>query len=287
MNAEDRLAELMDAATRALNPPIEDILAEGERRGRVRRRRRRAALAGGTAAAVLLAAGGAVLAERAEHTPRGITVGAGGAAEAAGSAEARPGGPSPSPRSTVSPAGDAASVQTVPINAIAAANILRRLVGGAWKLGGFAASTPGSVLDVDIEDGLGPARIFVDVAPAAKSGMDPIDCTPQVGLLKGGGPRPVGALPPSCSVETFPNGDRAMVEVLAADTSGEYQYRIIVSRADGVAVEITAANGDWNNPKAAVTRARPPLTPAQWTAIALSAAWQVNVPVTLAKKLVP
>ncbi|MGH3628357.1 MAG: hypothetical protein ACRDRL_13085, partial [Sciscionella sp.] len=57
--AEDRLAQLMDAATRTLDPPIESILTEGVRLGAARRRRRRAAVAGGTAAAVLLAAAGA------------------------------------------------------------------------------------------------------------------------------------------------------------------------------------------------------------------------------------
>src|SRR5215472_1440816 len=51
--AEDGLSEIMDAATRALAPPIDAILAEGERLGRRRRRRRHAAIATGTAVVVL------------------------------------------------------------------------------------------------------------------------------------------------------------------------------------------------------------------------------------------
>jgi hypothetical protein len=72
-------------------------------------------------------------------------------------------------------------------------------------------------------------------------------------------------------------------EVLGADSYGEYQYRVIVNRVDGVSVEITAANGDWSSTSTEVTRPVPPLTVAFLTKLALDPLWQLEVPVKLAK----
>jgi hypothetical protein len=196
-----------------------------------------------------------------------------GASAGAGSAP----GVAPSPSRTP-------SELLVPINATAALFILKARVPAYWKYGTYAVSTSNnSLLSVDVDDGGGLARIFVAIAAAAKSGMDPIDCSLQTPLLQGGGKRPVGALPASCTVQSYPNGDQVMQEVLKADPYGEYQYRIIANRADGVALEITAANGDWANPATEVTRAVPPLTVAAWTDIALDPLWQLQVPVKMAK----
>jgi nucleoid-associated protein YgaU len=285
--AEDRLAELMDAATRALNPPVQAILAEGERLGRVRRRRR-VAVAAGTAVAVLLAAGAGAVAAR---TARDSRLDAAGAVPATRSAAAAATALPESRAPAFADAAEAAkpapsqtrSAATVPINAAAAVAILRQLVASGWKFGTYPASSPGSVLRVDVDDGKGLAQIFVDLAPAAASGMDPIDCSRQTALTTGGGKRPAGADPASCAVASYANGDKAMQEVLKADSYGEYLYRIIVDRSDGVVVEITAANGDWNNPKTEVTRARPPLSVAQWTAVALDRLWQLRVPAKYAE----
>jgi hypothetical protein len=281
MNAEDRLSELMDAATRALNPPLEAMLEEGERRGRRRRRIRRAAVAAGTAAVVLLAAGGAALAERATDRPQ-YNVGLG---PVIGKPTA---GATPSPRLSTPATADSAQTPSpvststqglIPINSAAAVNILKRLVAAKWKFMSYDPTTTGA-LTFAVDDGQGLAQIFVAVQPAAASGMDAIDCTEQTALIQGGGKRPVGAVPASCVVRTYTNGDKAMQEVLKADAYGQYQYRIIVSRADGVAVEITAANGSWQSAATEVTRPRPPLSAAQWTTVALNPAWQPRMPVT-------
>jgi len=287
--AEDRLAELMDAATRALNPPLEPILAEAERRGRVRRRRRRAALAGGTVAAVLLAAGGTVVGVRATSSrPVDVTGNVPTPSRTATAlSEARPPATVPNTGSvSASPSPNAKTPPgqgTVPINSTAAVKILRQLVAAKWAFGTYSQGGADSLLDVDVDDGKGLAHIFVGVAPASNPGMDPIDCSLQAPLLKGGGTRPAGAPPPSCNISKTANGDMVMAEVLKADAYGDYEYRVITSRNDGVAVEITAANGDFSNRKTEMTRVAPPLSLGAWVAVALSRMWRLDVAVSLAE----
>lgn len=298
--AEDRLSELMDAATCALDPPISAILAEGERLGRSRRRRRRAAVATGTATVVLLAGAGVAVGLRVMHTtqydaddavpavhrlsraPTGP--GAESGPEAAASPNSAGADASSAPEFATPSPTPTASEALVPINSAAAFYILKTRVPADWKYGTYELSTSNtSLLTVDVNDGSGLARIFVAIATTANSGMDPVDCSLQTPLLEGGGKRPTGALPASCAVQHYPDGDQVMAEVLKADPYGEYQYRIIANRADGVALEITAANGDWGNPATEVTRAVPPLTVAAWTQIALDPLWQLMVPVKMAK----
>lgn len=299
--AEDRLSELMDAATRALDPPISAILAEGERLGRSRRRRRRAAVATGTAAVVLLAGAGAAAGLRltraaqydaadaapvVHHLSRAPTDTA-SAAEPGSSGSSGSWGASGSSGAPATPSlapGQSPSELLVPINAAAAFYILKTRVPAGWKYGTHDPSASNtSLLTVDVNDGAGLARIFVAIASTARSGMDPIDCSLQMPLIEGGGTRPAGAPPASCDVQHYPNGDRVMQEVLKADPYGEYQYRIIANRADGVALEITAANGDYGSPATEVTRVAPPLTVAAWTQIALDPVWQLQVPVRMAE----
>jgi hypothetical protein len=286
--AEDRLSELMDAATRALHPPVDAILAEGERLGRSRRRRRRTAVATGTAAVMLLAGAGAAAGLRLTRTAQYD------AADAAhvlhrpstaptGSATLTPpasGDATPSP----APTARTPAAALAPITATAAVNILRMKVSAAWKYGTYSQSSSGmSLLSVDVDDGKGLARVFVAIGRTKQSGLDPIDCKLQASLLANGGKRPTGAPPTSCVVQHYPNGDVVMQEVLQADPYGEYQYRIIADRADGIAMEITAANGDWSAASTEVTRITPPLNVAQWTAVALDPIWQLEVSAKLTK----
>lgn len=289
--AEDRLTELMEAATRALQPPLEAILAEGERRGRSRRRRRRAAVAAGTAAVVLLAGTGAAAGLR-------LTRGTGYDAAGAPAAVHRPSGaPSSTDRASPSPSETALGAATpeptrsateplVPINATAAYNILKMSVPAGWTFGAYKPSDAiNSLLDIDVDDGTGHARIFVGIGLNAKSGMDPIDCgqQKQAQVLNAGGAQPSGAPSISCTIQRYTDGDLVMQQVLPVGMYGEYMYRIIANRADGVALEITATNGDFGGVAGAVTEAQPPLSIAQWTAIAMERIWQLRVPVSLAK----
>ena len=286
--AEDRLSELMDAATRALAPPIDTILVEGERLGRRHRRRRRTAVATGTAAVVLLVGAGAAVGLRLTGTNHEDDAAASTVVHRPSRpsrAPTRSGSASPSATAdmtpTPTPTAGTYTLTLVPITSKAAVDILIKKLGSSWTYGPFnpANNAGTSLLDFDVNDGKGLARVFVGIAPVGKSGMDPIDCSLQGPLLKGGGTRPSGAPPASCNVQHYPNGDLAMQEVLKADAYGEYQYRIIANRADGVAVEITASNGDWSKAATEVTRVLPPLSVAQWTAIALDPAWQLAVPV--------
>src|SRR5438309_506533 len=120
--AEDRLSELMDAATCALDPPIETLLAGGERLGRARKRRRHIAVASGAAAVVLLAGAGVAVGMR--DTGPGDSYGvAGHLTRPSQSTEPIPASPAPSvspvaPNLFASPRGRRPG--EVPINATAA-----------------------------------------------------------------------------------------------------------------------------------------------------------------------
>jgi hypothetical protein len=277
MNAEDRLAELMEAATRALTPPLEAMLEEGERRGRRRRRIRRTALAGGTAAVVLLAAGGVALAKRA--TERYDVAGSSASARTL-SAIASPTPRLPTADAAVSPA-TVPPQRLVPLNAAVAAGILKQSVGANWKFVSYDAKSTGT-LAFTADDGQGLFQISVTVATAAAAGgLDPIDCSLQIALIKGGGPRPANAVPASCSVAVFSNGDKVMQEVLRANAYGVYQYRVIAHRTDGVVVEFDVSNGSLTSPATRFTRANPPLALGVWTVFAVDQVWQPRVPVSL------
>lgn len=278
--AEDRLSELMDAATRALHPPVDAILAEGERLGRYRRRRRRTAVATGTAAVMLLAGAGAAAGLRLSRPAPYDAADAAHVLHRPSTAPKNTADATPSP----SPTAQAPVKALAPITATAAVNILRMKVPATWKYGAYPQSNSGmSLLNIDVDDGKGLARVFVAIGNSKQSGMDPIDCKLQAALLASGGKRPPGAPATNCVVRHYPNGDQVMQEVLRADPYGEYQYRIIADRADGVALEITAANGDWSAASTEVTRATPPLTVEQLTAIALDPIWQLEVPAKLNK----
>ncbi len=312
MNAEDRLAELMDAATRALDPPLEAMLEEGVRRGRVRRRRRRFAVAGGTAAAVLLTAGAVAFAARDGDGPR-LDVGGPGTVSGAPTATAPPRSSGTSLGSASGAATGGASPSLVPLNSLAAAAILRQLVGtsltlvsvepsditakaagvavlgttaaagsaasGAMGTGSAADSTTGMV----VRDGEGLAQIFVTVVNAKIDPAEALDCAKQAALLKGGGVRPSGAPVPSCSVQTLADGAVVMQEVLRSEANGVYQIRVVAARTDGVTVAITAANGILIPASAKYTRPVPPLSLDAWTTVALNRLWQPEVSLVLAK----
>ncbi|HEU5425592.1 MAG TPA: hypothetical protein VFU74_01900 [Actinocrinis sp.] len=305
--AEDRLSQLMDAATCALDPPIEALLAGGERLGRARRRRRRMAVGAGTTAVVLFAGVGVAAGLR--------STGPGGSYGAAGHTTARPSlsagplpaSPEPTPSATLAssfPTPRGPRPGEVPINATAAVNILRQLVAKTWKFGSYLPSTPGSLLRVDVDDGNGIAQITVNVAAAANSGMDPADCAKQgLGTANesasptsppwtggaspsGSAQAPPGSVAPNgseCFITQVDNGDTAMTEVLASPPSKVVIDRVIAYRADGIAVEITARNGDLKSIGGGVTRVRPPLDAMKWTYIALNPIWQLFVPAALVR----
>lgn len=287
--AEDRLSELMSAATCALDPPIDAILAAGERLGRARRRRRRATLAAGSAAVVLLAGAGVAAGIHDPDLVGDYDV----ASHATHSARPIPVQRAPAAVSTSSPVAETPAAQPTgdltPIDAQAAVVILRKLVAASWYFGSYPPASPGSVLLVDVDDGQGRAQIFVNVAPSAKSGMDPVDCVLQQARLKAQAQAksyttssPNGYLA-SCNVVALPNGDTAMEEVITPPHTRIVMDRVVVNRSDGLSVEITAQNGAPGSNGTVVTRPLPPLNPAVWAIVASSRLWQLEVPVAEAK----
>ena len=299
--AEDRLSELMDAATCALDPPLDAILAAGERQGRARKRRRHIAVVSGTAAVVLLAGVGVAAGMRDTNPGESYGV-AGHQARPPQSLAPSPASPVPSP--TLYPTPSGLKPGEVPINAAAAFKILRQLLPKTWTFGTYQ-SAPGWLLRVNVDDGKGVGQVSVRVAPVANSGMDPVDCAKQgysasaapsiSPTSKAGGaspssnPAPPGGFTsdtatPECFVEGIDSGaGNAMVQVITAPPSKVVVDRVIANQASGVAVEITVQNGDPLSDSGAVTRVWPPGNIDKWNGIALDHMWQLYVPAALAK----
>ena len=300
MTPEDRLAALMEAAVTDLDPPVRDMLAEAERRGRRLRRRRRTMLMVASAGAVLLTAAGVnaglrltssqqvgvagqqesgaarVSASPSGGSPGGSTTGPGSAWESAsapGAAEA----------STASEAasGAYAAKSLVPITPAAELTILRKLLTPWAFTNPSEPSTTQADLWVDGNDGKGEFTLFIGVASVKQSGMDPADCAQQ-GLPITDVNDPGTLTGPGCNqIKTY-TGDMVMEEVVGGvHAGGYYQYRVIAYRADGVAVEITASDGVAAT--GTVTRPAPPMTPELWATIATDPAWQLEVPATEAQ----
>jgi len=298
---EDRLTELMEAAVTDLDPPVGDILAEAERRGRRLRRRRHVLLAAASAGAVLLTAAGVETGLRlissqqvgvagyqesgtARVSPNPSGGSSGGSSPATGSAW---GSASASASGSTEPAyasgasGASAAKSFVPITPAAELAILRKLLT-PWV---FTDPSHPSATQADLwvngDDGKGEFTVFVGVASTAKSGMDPADCAQQ-GLPITDVNNPVPATGPGCSEVKTDTGDMVMEEVVGGvHAGGYYQYRVIAYRADGVAVEITASDGVADT--GVVTRSSPPMTPELWAAIVTDPAWQLEVPAAEAR----
>ncbi|HZP51707.1 hypothetical protein [Actinocrinis sp.] len=298
--AEDRLSQLMDAATCALDPPIDSILAAGERLGRVRRRRRHVAIASGAAAMVLLAGVGVAVGLH-DTDPEDSYGAAGHVIGPSHLAVPIPDSLAPSTISSPVPSPTTAGLfgfsnlkhgpGEAPINAPAAVTILRKLVAATWTFGDYKPASRGSLLRVNVDDGKGVSQIFVDIAPVANGGIDPVNCALQGLGLPQATPSSAAKLRPNASgtlSECYTEGntvtgDTAMLEVIAPPASKVVVYRVIVNRPDGVAIEITAQNGDPESAANEVTRALPPLDVETWGIVASSPMWQPYVPAALAK----
>lgn len=273
MTPEDRLTALMEAAVADLAPPVRDILAGAELRGRRLRRRRRIVLAVASAGAVLVTGTGVDVGLRLTASDQIGVAGYRETATATPSATASA-TPSATPSAT-------AFTSLVPINAAAELAILRKLLS-PWSITKPAAKGSGRAgLWVTGNDGKGEFTLFVGVASTADSGMDPADCAQQ-GLLTKSAVNAAGAAQPGCTQLRTDTGDTITQEVVGAVHSGGYYlYRVIAHRADGVAVEIEVSDGIAAT--GAVTRATPPLDPGLWSAIVTDPAWRLEVPAAEAR----
>jgi hypothetical protein len=268
LTPEEQLATLMEAVVGDLAPPLGEILAKAERRGRRLKRRRRVALAIGAMGVVALCAVGVDV---------GLRFAGSHAIGVAGEETAPPGiRIAGSPSATTGSRTQEATSGRLPIDGSAEILILHTLLPTSWSFSDPQEPETAN-LWITMNDGKGPFSVFVAVRSTADSGMDPVDCAAQ-GLpsLAVAALAAQGALHEGCVVQTFSNGDKAMEEAVGAvQVGGYYQYRIIVSRADGVAVEIEAGDGISQSGK--TTRIAPPLSLMQWTQIARNQLWQLEV----------
>jgi hypothetical protein len=263
MNVEDNISGLMTDATRAISPPVDEILTQARRRGRRLRAQRRAAVLGGTAAVGLAALAGTVVA--AGSAPGGtdrqghIAAAAGASSVPATKSATDPALP-PSP-----PPGLSEQIVTV----------MKQLLPRGYTFSNALIDNYGPTsFYVDIDDGHGTSMVFVGVSPAAHSGSDPLNCAGESVFLLNHGPRAAGAVPVSCTVKTFPNGDKAMELVQGTmNSSGVFDERVIATDTDGLSIEIWAANAGADDQSSVPTRTNPPLDIAAWTNIALSTKW--------------
>jgi hypothetical protein len=258
LTPEEQLATLMEAVVGDLAPPLGEILAGAERRGRRLKRQRRIVLAIGAAGVAILSAVG---------VDAGLHLTGSTALGVASQATATPGTPHPT--------GEASAV--LPIDYSAEILILHTLLPTSWTFS-EARDAQDANLWITMDDGKGPFSVYIDVASASDSRMDPVNCTLQgLPTLAASALTESGAQHEGCALQVFPNGDKAMEEAVGmVAAGGYYQYRIIVGRADGVAVEIEASDGLAQAGK--VTRTAPPLTLAQWTQIARDRLWQLEIP---------
>jgi hypothetical protein len=156
-------------------------------------------------------------------------------------------------------------------------DILQKLLPTTIGISKVPSVATETVPDLVIDDGHGLSEVSIEEFPATESTTALLDCAKQSASAPDGVvPRPTGAPPAGCTVRTLQNGDRVMAAVTPIVYPGLYDYQVLVSHADGLAIEITVANGRWTDP-VAVTRAAPPLSIAQWTTIALSPLWQMQV----------
>lgn len=262
MDIEDRLAALMEDA--AASPPLDpqEVLRAGRARGVLLRRRQRT-MRSAMAVVAVVAVGTGLTEVMGGHG--GPSPGTMAAAAQSGTTTRPPGAtPSSTPRKTMKPE----SIETV----------LKGLIPQGNRLS-MDPETPPQLQNNDLtvlrdDDGHGSVQVTVSVTPAAEwHGSD--DCSAGIANE---GKRPPGALPTSCANTTLADGDRLMSAVTGVDEAGFYDAQVRDTRTDWLMVDISFANGYTGmNPPVTVTRAVPPLSLAQITAIVTSPAWEAVV----------
>ncbi|GAA4844541.1 hypothetical protein [Kitasatospora terrestris] len=295
MGLEEDLGRLLGQSVEDVVPPVGDLVAEGMRLGRRRRRLRRGLQAAGAALAVAgaVAAGSLLVPGFVGSEP----------VRAAGAAVGPTGvGPSPARQSPSQQAQSSAQPEVSPTPS-------GPLVDMTWQamLKIFADQLPpgGRLLNLDpfavkfnnvgmshyielqYDDGAGPATVMVTLGRSVRIPGGGFSCATWTGSSDEG-PRRAGSEKPMCRETTLPDGAVMTSYITGTDVVGLYDQGVKVERSNGDFVQIVAANATLDQyagqsgPPITVTRDRPPLGLSGWEAIARSALWQQQVPLSTA-----
>ncbi|MFG2821382.1 hypothetical protein ACGFX4_18385 [Kitasatospora sp. NPDC048365] len=302
MGLEEDLGRLLGQSVEDVMPPVGDLVAEGMRLGRRRRRLRRGLQAAGAALAVAgaVAAGSLVVPGFVGSEP-----------VQAASAAVGPTGVGPSPaQQSPSQQSQSQSQSQSPAQPEVSPAPTGPLVDMTWQamLKIFADQLPpgGRLLNLDpfavkfnnvgmsrhyielqYDDGAGPATVMVTLGRSVRMSSGGFSCATWTGSSDEG-PRRAGSEKPMCRETTLPDGAVMTSYITGTDAVGLYDQGVKVERSNGDFVQIVAANatldqytGQSGQP-ITVTRDRPPLGLSGWEAIARSALWQQQVPLSTA-----
>ncbi|MGF1429637.1 hypothetical protein [Kitasatospora sp. LaBMicrA B282] len=306
---EDDLTRMLQRSVDELDPPVAVLVAEGDREGRRRRRVRRQLQAAGAALTVAAVVAGGVLVSGLGRGGEHLTVAAatGGAARGtvsgtpAASAAGTPSGaatPSSaaSPSGAATPSGAAApgAGAAVPVAAdrdITWQAMVKTLADQLPPGAKFSAVNPFGIVfntnatsryaEFRYDDGAGASTVMLSMSVAANP-QQMRNCADWHGGSDEG-PRRPGYEQPSCQVTPLPDGSTMLSLVTGTDGYGLYDEEVTLFRADGLTLQITAANAVLSDsgtsvPPVTVTRDRPPVGLPGWQAIAQSPQWQFKVP---------
>lgn len=265
MEFENELSGLFDSASAALRPPIEEILEHSSARGQTLRRRRRGAMGAVSALSVAAIAGGAAFGvthlQSASPTP--VMAAAGSSISSAPVADTQS-----AAATTAATGGVTHATDYDLLKSLLPAGAGVKPVPHDW-----GDVTPGAA-EAIYDDGHGRAQISVSAEKIAATPLRPaFSCATWSG--KNEGPRPAGATPPSCTTTHLADGDTLYSVVSGNDPHGYYDYEVQLKRTDGVTVIAWVADGLPEGTEVDVTRAVPPLTIAQLTALVETPGWHV------------
>jgi hypothetical protein len=279
---EEEIAAIFDRVTQNLYDPRIDAVVERAERDAYRiRRRHRGYAAGGSALAVaaIAVAGLAItvlprpsptpgvpagLQQGLGHGPRGHKPTPAASASGATASPSATGNPSPAPSSGGAP-GAMTTTQIM--------DQLQAMLPAGATISDIRADSSGEV-EFDYNDGQGAVDFMFWIEPVSFY-QNPLTCSesPWSGTTDEG-PRPAGALPQSCVMNTLPDGSIVQDWVPYADAYGFYGYKVADQRPDGTVVSVQVGNGI-NHTLPQVDRAIPPGSFTEWNALVESPVWHL------------
>lgn len=266
---EEEIACIFDQVAQDLDHPrIHAVVAGAERRGvQIRRRHRAYAAAGSVLAVGALAVGGAAITVLPRPPAAPGTLG-GGQPGSRQSSAPTPGNPVTTPNQPPSAGASTGQMTTTQIM-----DQLRVMLPVGSTISDVRSDATGNV-EFDYNDGQGAVDFIFFIEPVSFY-RSPLSCSQPRGVRpEDHGPRPPGALPPSCVMRTLPGGGIEQDSVEYADADGFYGYDVTDQRPDGTVIQAQIANGI-NHTLPQVDRAVPPGSFAEWNALVQSPVWHL------------